>query len=176
MGLRASPEVSRTEGVEHFYLRAQLDASYYLQASDKIVLAARTRVAAIPGAPLSAIAPSRRLYAGGGGSVRGYEYKGIGPHDSEDDPTGGRSLVELSAEARIRTPWFGGALGVVPFVDAGTVGTDPRPSFDEIKVGAGVGVRYYTSFGPLRLDVAVPLNRGPGDPKVGVYVALGHSF
>jgi translocation and assembly module TamA len=176
IGVRASPEVSRTEGVESFYLRGQLDASYYLQASDKIVLAARARVAAIPGAPLAAIAPSRRLYAGGGGSVRGYEYKGIGPHDSLGDPTGGRSLVELSAEARIRTPLLGGALGVVPFVDAGTVGEDPRPSFDEIKIGAGIGVRYYTSFGPLRLDVAVPLNPGPGDPDVGVYVALGHTF
>jgi translocation and assembly module TamA len=176
VSLRASPEVSRTNGVESFYLRGQLDASYYLQASDRIVLAARGRVAAIPGAPLEAIAPSRRLYAGGGGSVRGYEYKGIGPRNSEGDPSGGRSLVELSAEARIRTPWFGGALGVVPFVDAGTVGEDARPSFDEIKVGAGIGVRYYTSFGPLRLDVAVPLNPGPNDPDFGVYVALGHSF
>ncbi|HEY6816152.1 MAG TPA: BamA/TamA family outer membrane protein, partial [Croceibacterium sp.] len=176
IGLTASPEISRTNGVESFYLRGQLDASYYLKASDRIVLAARGRVASIPGAPLDAIAPSRRLYAGGGGSVRGYEYKGIGPQDNEGDPTGGRSLVELSAEARIRTPWFGGALGVVPFVDAGTVGFDPRPSFDEIKVGVGVGVRYYTSFGPLRLDVAIPLNPGPGDPDVGVYVALGHTF
>jgi translocation and assembly module TamA len=176
VSLRASPEISRTNGVESFYLRGQLDASYYLQASDRIVLAARGRVASIPGAPLAAIAPSRRLYAGGGGSVRGYEYKGIGPHDSEGDPTGGRSLVELSAEARIRTPWLGGALGIVPFVDAGTVGDDPRPSFDEIKIGAGIGVRYYTSFGPLRLDVAIPLNPGPGDPDIGVYVALGHAF
>ena len=176
VGLRASPEISRTDGVESFYLRGELDASYYLQASEKIVLAARTRVASIPGAPLDAIAPSRRLYAGGGGSVRGYEYKGIGPHDSEGDPTGGRSLVELSAEVRIRTGLLGGALGVVPFVDAGTVGDDPRPSFDEIKVGAGVGFRYYTSFGPLRLDLAIPLNPGPGDPDVGVYVALGHTF
>jgi translocation and assembly module TamA len=176
VSLRASPEISRTDGVESFYLRGQLDASFYLQASDKIVLAARGRVGSIPGAPLSAIAPSRRLYAGGGGSVRGYAYRGIGPRNSEGDPTGGRSLVELSAEARIRTGWFGGALGVVPFVDAGTVGEDPRPSFDEIKVGAGIGVRYYTSFGPLRLDVAIPLNPGPNDPDFGVYVALGHTF
>ena len=108
--------------------------------------------------------------------MRGYEYRGIGPNSSEGDPTGGRSLVELSAEARIRTGLLGGALGVVPFVDAGTVGEDPQPSFDEIKVGVGVGVRYYTSFGPVRLDVALPLNRGPGDPDIGVYVALGHTF
>jgi translocation and assembly module TamA len=176
VGLRASPEVSRTDGVESFYLRGQLDASFYLQASDKIVLAARGRLGSIPGAPVSAIAPSRRLYAGGGGSVRGYAYRGIGPHNSEGDPTGGRSLVELSAEARIRTGFFDGALGVVPFVDAGTVGEDAMPSFDEIKVGAGIGVRYYTSFGPMRLDVAVPLNPGPNDPDFGVYVALGHTF
>jgi translocation and assembly module TamA len=56
------------------------------------------------------------------------------------------------------------------------VGVAARPRFDEIKVGAGIGVRYYTSFGPLRLDVAVPLNPGPNDPDFGVYVALGHSF
>jgi translocation and assembly module TamA len=176
VSLRLSPEVSRTEGVESFYLRGQLDASYYLPAGDNVVLAARTRVASIPGAPLGAIAPSRRLYAGGGGSVRGYAYKGIGPRNSLGDPSGGRSLIEFSAEARIRTGLFDGALGVVPFVDAGTVGEGATPSFDEIKFGAGIGVRYYTSFGPLRLDLAVPLNPGPGDPDVGVYVALGHAF
>jgi translocation and assembly module TamA len=67
-------------------------------------------------------------------------------------------------------------LGLVPFVDAGTVGSGPTPSFDEIKIGAGVGVRYNTSFGPLRLDVGVPLNPGPKDGPVGVYVALGQAF
>ncbi|HWK42562.1 MAG TPA: BamA/TamA family outer membrane protein, partial [Croceibacterium sp.] len=113
---------------------------------------------------------------GGGGSVRGYAYRGIGPRNNSGDPTGGRSLTEFSLEARIRTGMFGGALGIVPFIDAGTVGDDATPGFDEIKFGAGVGVRYYTGFGPLRLDVAMPLNPGPGDPKVGVYVALGQSF
>jgi translocation and assembly module TamA len=176
MSARLSPETSRTQKNQSFYLRAQGDASYYSSVSDKIVLAARARVASIPGAPLSAIAPSRRLYAGGGGSVRGYGYQAIGPHDSQGDPTGGRSLVELSAEARIQTPWLGGALGIVPFVDAGTVGASPTPSFDEIKLGAGIGVRYLTGFGPIRLDVGVPLNPGPDDGPVGVYVALGQAF
>ena len=171
-----SPETSRSNKTQSFYLRAQGDASYYLPVSEKIVLAGRVRVASIPGAPLSAIAPSRRLYAGGGGSVRGYGYQAIGPHNAQGDPTGGRSLVELSAEARIKTPWFGGALGIVPFVDAGTVGSGPTPSFNEIKIGAGVGVRYNTSFGPVRLDVGVPLNPGPKDGPVGVYVALGQAF
>ena len=68
------------------------------------------------------------------------------------------------------------ALGIVPFVDAGTVGSDATPGFDEIKVGAGIGARYYTSFGPLRLDVGIPLNPGPGDSSFAVYVALGQTF
>src|SRR5690606_17152271 len=79
IGGRLSPEVSRTNKVESFYLRGQIDGSYYLQASANVVVAARARFASIPGAPLDAIAPSRRLYAGGGGSVRGYAYRGIGP-------------------------------------------------------------------------------------------------
>ena len=62
------------------------------------------------------------------------------------------------------------------FIDAGTVGNGSTPSFDEIKFGAGIGVRYHTGFGPLRVDVGVPLNPGPNDPKVGVYVGLGQSF
>ena len=89
---------------------------------------------------------------------------------------GGRSLTELSFEARIRTGLLGGNLGIVPFIDAGTVGEDSTPSFDQIKLGAGIGARYLTSFGPLRVDVGIPLNPGPNDPKFGVYVGLGQSF
>ena len=176
LGARLSPEISRSNDMESFYLRGEVEGTYYQRASDKIVIAARARFAAIPGAPVAAIAPSRRLYAGGGGSVRGYDYKGIGPRNSLGDPTGGRSLTELSVEARIRTGMFGGALGIVPFVDAGSVGEGPTPGFDEIKIGVGIGARYHTSFGPLRIDLGVPLNPGPNDPKFGVYVGLGQSF
>lgn len=173
---RLSPEVSRTNGAESFYLRGQVEGTYYQPVSEKIVLAGRARFASIPGAPLSAIAPSRRLYAGGGGSVRGYGYRAIGPHNAQGDPTGGRSLTELSVEARITTGFFDGALQVVPFVDAGTVGADSTPGFEQIKIGAGVGVRYLTGFGPVRVDVGVPLNPGPNDGKFGVYVGLGQAF
>lgn len=178
LGARLSPEISHTSStnVESEYLRGEVEGTYYLQASERIVIATRAKFASIPGAPVSAIAPSRRLYAGGGGSVRGYDYKGIGPRNSLGDPTGGRSLTELSFEARIRTGWLGGNLGIVPFVDAGTVGDDPTPGFHQIKIGAGIGARYHTSFGPLRVDVAVPLNPGPNDPKFGVYVGLGQAF
>jgi len=175
---KISPEVARANGTQYFYSRNQADFSYYrgLGEDDKVVMAGRARVASITGASLAGIAPSRRLYAGGGGSVRGYGYREIGPRDTAGDPTGGRSLVELSLEARIKTGLLDGALGIVPFVDAGTVGSGSVPSFDNIQFGAGIGARYLTGFGPLRLDVAVPLNPGPNDGWVAVYVALGQSF
>ena len=78
------------------------------------------------------------------------------------------SLTELSLEARITTGFLDGALQVVPFVDAGTVGAASTPGFEQIKIGAGVGVRYLTGFGPVRVDVGVPLNPGPNDAKFGV--------
>lgn len=171
-----APEASRTQGEQFFYVRTQADASYYQQIGDKVVMAGRVRVASIPGAPLFSIAPSRRLYAGGGASVRGYGYQAIGPRNEFDEPTGGRSLSEVSLEARIKTGFFGGALSVVPFFDAGAVGLDPTPGFDALKFGAGVGVRYATGFGPLRLDVGFPLNPEPEDSFVAVYVSLGQAF
>jgi translocation and assembly module TamA len=173
---RLSPEVSRSNGVESFYLRSQFDASYYQQVSDSVVVAGRARFGTIQGTAIANIAPSRRLYAGGGGSVRGYGYREIGPHDDLGDPTGGRSLAEVALEARIRTGMFDGALSVVPFIDAGTVSTSTFPDFETFRVGAGLGVRYHTGFGPIRVDVGVPLNPGPDHSAVAVYVSLGQAF
>lgn len=176
LGGRLSPEISRTEGAQSFYLRSQIDASYYQPINTKVVFAARARFGSIPGTALDNIAPSRRFYAGGGSSVRGYGYRQIGPQDTLGDPSGGRSLVELSLESRIRTGFMDGAVSIVPFVDAGSVGAGPTPDFDEIRVGAGLGVRYYTGFGPIRVDVATPINPGPNDSPIAVYVSLGQAF
>ena len=173
---RLSPELSGTGGVRSVYLRSQVDAAFYRQIGESVVLAGRTRLASIPGAPVTAIAPSRRLYAGGGGSVRGYGFRQIGPLNATGDPVGGRSLAEFSLEARVRTGLFDGALGVVPFVDAGSVDSDAVPGFADIRFAAGVGLRYLTSFGPLRLDVGVPINPGPNDSMFAVHVALGQAF
>lgn len=176
VGARVSPEVSRSNRTESFYVRNQVDASYYQSVSDRIVVAARIGFGAIPGTALDNIAPSRRLYAGGGNSVRGYAYQAIGPRDALGNPTGGRSLLEGAVEARIGTKYFDGALSVVPFVDAGTVSQDVLPDFETVRIGAGMGVRYNTGFGPLRLDLATPINPGPGDSRIAVYVSLGQAF
>ena len=96
--------------------------------------------------------------------------------DTLGEPTGGLSLVEGSIEARVNTGWFDGALQVVGFLDAAAVSQSSTPDFQSIKYGAGLGVRYKTGFGPIRLDIGVPLNRQPGDAPVAVYVALGQAF
>ena len=172
---RVAPEASLQDG-SFFYVRSQVDGSAYFPVSDKIVLAGRARFGTIAGAGNNRIAPSRRLYSGGGGSVRGYGYQSIGPRDANNDPLGGRSLVEFSLEARVKTGFFGGNLGIVPFVDAGNVYTSSTPDFSGLRYGAGLGVRYYSDFGPIRIDVGTPINPQPGDTRIAVYVSLGQAF
>lgn len=171
-----APETSRTQGEQFYYLRSRIDASYYMPLGGRTVIAARAAFASIQGAELVGIAPSRRLYAGGGGSVRGYGYQSIGPKNAFMEPTGGRSLVEASLEARIGTGFLDGAVSVVPFFDLGSVSKSSTPDFGEIKMGAGLGLRYTTGFGPIRLDVGFPLNPEPEDAAVGVYISLGQAF
>ncbi|MCA1748641.1 MAG: BamA/TamA family outer membrane protein, partial [Sphingomonadales bacterium] len=141
-GVMVSPEISLQDGTFP-YARIQLDGSSYFAAADALTLAGRVRFGAIPGASRENIAPSRRFYAGGGASVRGYSYQSIGPRDAENDPIGGRSLIELSLEARYRF----GSFGIVPFIDAGAIYTDIYPDFSGLRFGAGIGARYYSSFG-----------------------------
>jgi translocation and assembly module TamA len=172
---RLSPEVSFQSGT-FFYARTQFDASAYHPISDRIVAAGRVRLGTILGAQRDDIAPSRRFYSGGGGSVRGYGYQQLGPRDIDGDPIGGRSLAEFSLEARIRLKAFGGNFGIVPFVDGGTLSTGSMPKFSDWQIGVGLGARYYSSFGPIRIDVGTPLNRRSGDSTIAVVVGLGQAF
>ncbi|MEO8142537.1 MAG: BamA/TamA family outer membrane protein, partial [Sphingomicrobium sp.] len=118
LGGRVSPELS-FQGGTFPYAKAQIDASAYRKVSATVVAAGRIRLGTILGAGRDDIAPSRRFYAGGGSSVRGYGYQQLGPRDADGDPIGGRSLAEFSLEARVRLKAFGGNFGVVPFLDGG---------------------------------------------------------
>lgn len=175
LGGRVSPELSLHAGT-FGYTRAQLDASAYHPVSDSVVAAGRIRLGTIIGADRDDIAPSRRFYAGGGGSVRGYGYQRLGPRDADGDPIGGRSLAEFALEARIRLKAFGGNFGIVPFIDGGTLSTKSSPDFGDWQFGAGIGLRYYSSFGPIRVDVGTPLNPQSDDGPVAVVVSLGQAF
>jgi len=172
---RVSPEISFHGG--HFsYGRAQFDASAYHPVGGRVVVAGRVRLGTIFGSSLFNVAPSRRLYAGGGGSVRGYGYQQLGPKDLDGDPIGGRGLAEFALEARVRLKQLGGNLGIVPFFDGGTLTSSARPDFRHWRTAAGLGVRYYSLFGPIRVDVGVPLNRQTGDGPFAVTVSLGQAF
>lgn len=176
VGLRVSPEISVQNGAKSSYGKAQFDASYYQPLGEKLVMAGRVRLGTILGTDITNIAPSRRFYAGGGGSVRGYGYQLIGPRDTAGEPSGGRALTEFSLEARVKTGLLGGAVSLVPFVDAGAVDTTTTPRLRDLKIGAGIGLRYLTNFGPIRIDLGTPLNPSKGDSRIGVYVALGQAF
>lgn len=148
-------------------------AYYSLDEEARYILAGRLGLGSIVGADLDDIPANRRFYAGGGGSVRGYGYRTLSP-TFLGEPIGGRSLLEASLEARIKVT---DTIGIVPFVDAGTAFESSYPDFDEqIRVSAGLGLRYYTGIGPIRLDVATPLNRDNGDRAFAIYVGIGQAF
>jgi translocation and assembly module TamA len=159
----------------HPQLRATAEARGYYGFGDarKFVLAGRVAAGAVAGPALSEIPPDKLFFAGGGGSVRGYGYKSIGVPGPGGTVTGGRYLVEGSIEGRMR---INDSFGAAAFVDAGYVAADRFAGLEDLRVGVGVGIRYYTGFGPLRLDVATPLNKRPGDPDYALYLGLGQAF
>lgn len=169
----AEPTYDIFSGATFLKLKSEASAYYGVDADDRFVLAGRVAGGSILGAPLTAVPADRRFYSGGGGSVRGYAYQGIGPRDANGTPTGGLSYAETSVEMRIK---INDSFGIVPFVDAGTVSTKQFPDFSDVRIGAGLGIRYLTPFGPLRIDAAVPINRRTGDPRFGIYAGIGQAF
>lgn len=189
-GFYAQALVDPTYGFENstFFARTRAEARTYLSLteSDRFILAGRAAYGAIFGADLLDIPNDRRFFAGGGGSVRGYEYLSIGPYfpsfvppgsgfdeDFTDTPIGGLSLFEGNLEARIGITEN---IQIVPFVDFGAVGEDLAPDFSNLKIGTGIGARYLTSFGPIRLDVGIPLDPGPRDASYQIYAGIGQAF
>lgn len=157
------------------FFKIQFTGSGYLSfgASNSTTLAAKGSLGSIQGAEIDSIPATERFYAGGGGSVRGYGYQEVGPQKN-GDPTGGLSLATLSLELRTK---FTEKIGGVAFVDTGSVGENNAPDFKNMAVGAGVGLRYYTSFGPIRFDVATPLTQKEDlDQNYQFYISIGQAF
>jgi len=142
-------------------------------ALSRTVLAGRLALGSIEGAAVDEVPPDWRFYAGGGGSVRGFPFQSIGPRTASNRPAGGDGLLEASLELRLR---FGETWGAVAFVDAGAVSEDGLPGLGDLSVGAGIGVRYHTPIGPVRVDLATPLTASSGDSPVQLYIAVGQAF
>lgn len=156
-------------------LHLELEGRTYLAIGSKdTVVAARVKLGSLAGVAVTDAPANLLFFAGGGGSVRGYGYKNIGVKQPDGSISGGRSLLEGSLEVRQRLT---NNFGAVAFVDVGTVGADSTIDFSEdIKVGVGAGLRYYTGLGAIRLDVGVPLDPDKGDPDFGIYVGIGQAF
>ena len=156
-------------------LRTEIEARGYraFGTEKQTVLAGRVYFGSLAGLGLGQSPTDMLFFSGGGGSVRGYGYQSRGI-TTGGVFTGGRSVINLNTELRTR---LSNNLGLVGFVDAGIIGQGAVPDLSAgVHTGIGIGLRYQTSLGPLRLDIARGLNRVPGDPDFAVYIGLGQAF
>ncbi len=172
--LSAAPSYEVLEGTIFSSFEGSISGYRGFGEDDRLVLAGKLAAGTLIGGDgLASMPATRRFYAGGGGSVRGYAYQEISPYNGSGDATGGRSYVTGSVEARLNVT---NTIGVVPFLDFGTVSSEIYPDFSDVRLGAGIGLRYNTPFGPIRLDVAMPLDRYDGGSRYGIYAGIGQSF
>jgi translocation and assembly module TamA len=174
----ARAEPTQIEGDEQLaYLKLQAQASYYIPIGRSMdtVVAFRGHVGSIIGGKIPSVPASDRFYAGGGGSVRGYEYQTVGPHYPDNTPLGGLSLVEGSVELRQR---FTRTIGGVLFLDTGSVGGQIQPDFRHTDSAVGLGLRYNLGFAPVRADLAFPLQKANGSSQqpFQIYISVGQAF
>lgn len=175
LGLSLVPFYDPSGGTPEF-LKGRIRYRHYIKpvAGRSVVLAAGFSLGSITGAERDELPADERFYAGGGGSIRGYAYQSVGPY-RQGVPVGGRSLLEMALEARVKVTE---RMGFVAFLDGGNAYEGRFPDRDEtLRWGAGLGFRYFTPVGPLRLDVGFPLNRRPDiDDRFQIYISLGQAF
>jgi translocation and assembly module TamA len=177
-GIRAALLVTPTQSISApsaTFVIAQLSGSTYLDLFNdgRSVLALRGLVGKASGVGVFGLPPDQRFYAGGSATVRGYRYQSLGPQFPDRRPTGGTAISTGTVELRQRIL---SNYGVVGFMDAGQVSSNGAPFSSSWHVGAGVGARYYTPIGPIRLDFAVPLQKIPGGDSFELYIGIGQAF
>lgn len=177
-GIRATLLVTPTQSISTpgaTFVIAQLAGSTYFDIfnNGRSIAALRGLVGQASGVGVFGLPPDQRFYGGGSATVRGYRYQTLGPQFPDHKPTGGTAIATGTAELRQRIL---GNYGVVGFVDVGQVSANGVPFTSNWHAGAGVGARYYTAIGPIRLDVAVPLNKLPGGDSFELYIGIGQAF
>lgn len=177
VAIEATPYLEQL-GSDRGFLVLKLSESLYvpLESRRRLVAAGRVVIGSIVAARNDRIPSDKRFFSGGGGSVRGYDYQLVGPLDEDNNPLGGRSIIEVGGEIRWRVSK---KFGVVPFIEGGNVFSDSLPDVVDASLlwGAGLGLRYFSPVGPVRLDVATPLDRRGGvDDAFELYISLGQAF
>ena len=190
-GMHNSLSVTPTQSLGHpnaTFIISQIKLASYMDLHElglgdpgRSVLAIRALAGEAQGAGELSLPPDQRFYGGGSGTIRGYPYQLVGPvFTGTDIPVGGTAIAAGSLEFRQR---FGASWGGAFFVDGGQVSASLKPLPSDFRVGVGVGVRYYTPIGPIRLDVAVPTRRdiysnstNTYDQAFQVYIGLGQAF
>jgi translocation and assembly module TamA len=180
-GMRISAAVTPYPSVlgDVGFTKASVVASIYQSIDENAtyVLAARGGFGSIFASTvgLGAIPANYRIYEGGLATVRGFREQTIGPASPTGFTIGGFSGFYAGVEARIRITE---TIGIAPFFDVGGAFTRSLPfsSSGDTRMGAGVGLLYYTPIGPIRIDVAHPLDPRPGDYPVVFYVSIGQPF
>ena len=177
-GIRASFAVTPTESFgarnNTFFVFQALASTYVdLSQDGRSVLALRGLAGSVIGASNFDLPPDQRLYAGGSATVRGFPYQSIGPLFSDGNPIGGTAVDAGTAEFRQRL-WRD--YGAVAFIDAGQASAEGVPFTGDWRVGAGVGARYYTSIGGVRVDIAFPITAVPNQDSFQLYIGLGQAF
>ena len=169
-----TPSASLRAPGAQFVILSTTGSTYFdFGTQGRSVLALRASLATVQGATTFELPPDQRLYAGGSSTVRGYKYQSVGPKFADNRPIGGTSLGAATVEFRQR---FLSSFGAAVFVDAGEVSSGSAPFSGDLRLGAGAGIRYYTPFGPIRADIAVPLNKQRGDDGFEIYVGIGQAF
>ncbi len=191
-GIRASlseaPTLSFGGGGAKFFI-TQASFNFYLDLHDlrinpdpgRSVVALRALAGLAQGAGQLSLPPDQRFYAGGSGTIRGYQYQSVGPLFHDGNPIGGTAINAGTVEYRQR---IGQSLGFAVFLDGGQVSENVNPFNATLRFGAGAGVRYYTPIGPIRLDFALPIGRRRSDEPPNnyiddafeIYIGLGQAF
>jgi translocation and assembly module TamA len=182
-GIRSSLSLAPTQSLgnrDATFLILQGSASTYFDLAHiglgrpgRTVIALRGLVGSAQGAGEFDLPPDQRFYGGGSATVRGFKYQSVGPLFADGKPAGGTAIDAVGVELRQRL-W--GSFGAAVFADAAQVSLGSAPFEGTLREGVGTGLRYYTPIGPIRVDIAVPLNKPPGGDSFELYLGLGQAF
>jgi translocation and assembly module TamA len=160
-----------------FFLKQKLLSEIYIpfSSSDFFVFAMRLQLSSIVGPSISRLPMTKLFFGGSDDDLRGYRYRTVSPRDRKNNPLGGRGTIYCTLEPRFRITK---SIGLVPFFDIGAVTLKEYPNVKEKWYkSVGIGLRYFTLFGPFRLDIGFPLNRRKGiDDRYRIYASIGQTF